>query len=88
MYISSSLIIIGAGTGSCLLLSRCRFVANYYYYSNCIGALRKYHEVNGKLPDRIIVYRDGVGDGQVCVCGRVGVGRWVGGWIIWPVAGS
>ena len=28
-------------------------------------ALRKYHEVNGALPDRIIVYRDGVGDGQV-----------------------
>ena len=28
-------------------------------------ALRKYHEVNGALPDRIVVYRDGVGDGQV-----------------------
>lgn len=28
-------------------------------------ALRKYHEVNGGLPDRIVVYRDGVGDGQV-----------------------
>ena len=28
-------------------------------------ALRKYHEINGALPDRIIVYRDGVGDGQV-----------------------
>ena len=30
------------------------------------SALRKYHEVNGALPDRIVVYRDGVGDGQVC----------------------
>ena len=29
------------------------------------NALRKYHEVNGGLPDRIVVYRDGVGDGQV-----------------------
>ena len=28
-------------------------------------ALRKYHEINGALPDRIIVYRDAVGDGQV-----------------------
>ena len=31
-------------------------------------ALQKYHQVNQALPDRIIVYRDGVGDGQVCVC--------------------
>ena len=30
-----------------------------------IAALRKYNEVNQALPDRIIVYRDGVGDGQV-----------------------
>ncbi|KAL4223114.1 Piwi-like protein 1 [Mactra antiquata] len=29
------------------------------------GALEKYHEVNGCLPERIIVYRDGVGDGQL-----------------------
>lgn len=29
------------------------------------AALRKYHEINGSLPDRVIVYRDGVGDGQV-----------------------
>lgn len=33
------------------------------------AALKKYHEVNGALPDRIIVYRDGVGDGQLpAVC--------------------
>ena len=32
---------------------------------NAVGALEKYHEVNGTLPDRIIVYRDGVGDGQL-----------------------
>lgn len=30
-----------------------------------IAALKKYHEVNQALPDRIVVYRDGVGDGQV-----------------------
>ena len=28
-------------------------------------ALKVYQEVNRVLPDRIIVYRDGVGDGQV-----------------------
>ena len=28
-------------------------------------ALRKYHEINKQLPDRIIIYRDGVGDGQL-----------------------
>lgn len=30
-----------------------------------IGALKKYREINGHDPERIIVYRDGVGDGQV-----------------------
>lgn len=30
-----------------------------------VGALEKYHEVNGVLPERIIVFRDGVGDGQL-----------------------
>ena len=29
------------------------------------AALKKYNEVNGCLPDRIIVYRDGVGEGQL-----------------------
>jgi len=29
------------------------------------GALKKYREVNGYDPDRILVYRDGVGDGQI-----------------------
>jgi len=28
-------------------------------------SLRKYQEVNGQLPARIILYRDGVGDGQI-----------------------
>ena len=31
------------------------------------NALRQFHKVNGALPERIVVYRDGVGDGQVCV---------------------
>ena len=35
-------------------------------YKSILAALRKYHEINNALPDRIIVYRDGVGDGQVC----------------------
>jgi len=29
------------------------------------GALKKYNEINGELPEPIIVYRDGVGDGQL-----------------------
>jgi len=30
-----------------------------------VTALRKYNDVNGRLPVRIIIYRDGVGDGQI-----------------------
>lgn len=29
------------------------------------NALKKFHEINDGLPDKIIVYRDGVGDGQI-----------------------
>lgn len=29
------------------------------------ASLKKYHEVNQALPDRIVVFRDGVGDGQL-----------------------
>ena len=28
-------------------------------------ALRRYAEINGNLPARVIMYRDGVGDGQI-----------------------
>jgi len=28
-------------------------------------ALRRYHELNAQLPRYVVVYRDGVGDGQV-----------------------
>merc|ERR1719370_841446 len=28
-------------------------------------ALRKYNDLNGEMPQRIILYRDGVGDGQI-----------------------
>ena len=31
----------------------------------CVDALKRYKEVNGQLPERIIVFRDGVGDGQL-----------------------
>lgn len=30
-------------------------------------ALRRYHSINNTFPDRIIVFRDGVGDGQVSI---------------------
>ncbi len=29
------------------------------------SALTKYHELNGALPERVVVFRDGVGDGQM-----------------------
>lgn len=32
-----------------------------------MSALRKYHEVNHELPSKIIIFRDGVGDGQLAV---------------------
>ena len=32
---------------------------------NLAAALKKYHEVNQRLPEKIIVYRDGVGDGMM-----------------------
>ena len=38
-------------------------------------ALKQYHKVNGSLPERIVVYRDGVGDGQV----NRGVSKGAGG---------
>jgi aubergine-like protein len=30
-----------------------------------IAALKNYHGINGVLPERVIVFRDGVGDGQL-----------------------
>ncbi|XP_046398366.1 piwi-like protein Siwi [Ischnura elegans] len=33
--------------------------------ANLVKALRKYSEVNKKLPSKIVIYRDGVGEGQV-----------------------
>ncbi|XP_046554739.1 LOW QUALITY PROTEIN: piwi-like protein Ago3 [Haliotis rubra] len=35
--------------------------------TSLLSALRTYHEINHKLPEKIIVYRDGVGDGQLKV---------------------
>ena len=32
---------------------------------NILKILRKYNDLNGQLPSRIILYRDGVGDGQI-----------------------
>ena len=33
--------------------------------NSSLAALRKFNDVNGDLPERIIIYRDGVGDGQL-----------------------
>jgi len=30
-----------------------------------VASLKKYNEINGCLPERIVIYRDGVGDGQL-----------------------
>ena len=33
--------------------------------SVCVGALKKFQEVNGQLPGKIIVFRNGVGNAQL-----------------------
>lgn len=33
--------------------------------ANVAKALIKFHQINGVLPERILFFRDGVGDGQV-----------------------
>jgi aubergine-like protein len=35
------------------------------FASNILAGLENYHKINSKLPSRVIIYRDGVGDGQV-----------------------
>ncbi|XP_078258850.1 piwi-like protein 4 [Rhinoraja longicauda] len=50
--------------------SRCIFQPHGAEAADCLkicmkGALRKWLEINHDLPDRIVVYRDGVGDGQL-----------------------
>ncbi|XP_052219954.1 piwi-like protein 1 [Dreissena polymorpha] len=50
--------------------SRCTFQHTFQELQDGLkvcfkGALEKYHEVNKCLPERIVVYRDGVGDGQL-----------------------
>jgi len=50
--------------------SRCAFQSNHEELQNALkvcmqAALKNYHAVNNVLPERIIVYRDGVGDGQL-----------------------
>ena len=50
--------------------SNCAFQSSHEELQNhlctfMIGALKNYYQVNGVLPERIIVFRDGVGDGQL-----------------------
>jgi len=50
--------------------SRCTFQHNHgelmAQLKVClIGALKNYQQVNGALPQRVMIYRDGVGDGQL-----------------------
>lgn len=40
-----------------------------------VEALEKYQQENGKLPDKVIVYRDGVGDGRLDYCKLHEVGQ-------------
>ena len=43
----------------------CYYTAICDYSVTVLDALKKYHSINRCLPERIIVYRDGVGDGQI-----------------------
>ena len=47
------------------VLSLCLHTYTYTYMYCLQSALRKYHELNQTLPERILVFRDGVGDGQM-----------------------
>jgi aubergine-like protein len=51
------------------MLYKITFCAVVVQFLFCFkGALHKYHFLNKVLPDKIIIYRDGVGDGQLkCV---------------------
>lgn len=35
------------------------------FHSNLTDALKRYHQLNGQLPERVFIYRDGVGEGQL-----------------------
>ena len=49
-----------------LLLLHLHDISTYQFYiSLSIAALKMYHEINNALPQRIVIYRDGVGDGQL-----------------------
>jgi aubergine-like protein len=50
--------------------SRCAFQSSHEELQNALkicmqAALKNYHAINNILPERIIVFRDGVGDGQL-----------------------
>lgn len=35
------------------------------FHSNLTDGLKRYHQLNGQMPDRIFIFRDGVGEGQL-----------------------
>jgi aubergine-like protein len=50
--------------------SRCAFQSSHEELQNALricmqAALKNFHQINGELPEKIIVFRDGVGDGQL-----------------------
>ena len=50
---------------TCMCQSDIELSFIHQYTFAFLGALKEYHRVNGALPGRIIIYRDGVGDGQL-----------------------
>lgn len=36
-----------------------------FLVANVAKALMEFHQINGVLPERVLFFRDGVGDGQV-----------------------
>ena len=44
-------------------------------YGNAIKALTAYENVNHELPEKILVFRDGIGDGNIEWCKEIEISR-------------
>lgn len=52
-------------TGNLLVYMKLALSLRPFILMSISASLKRYHELNGQLPDRIFVFRDGVGEGQL-----------------------